>query len=77
MNLFAFFLVWVFVFLVPIPPAKSRWRFLPRFVTLALGLLAFLILVVALTPLSLFIYWTVYLRLFFAFIEYIFQIVRR
>jgi len=77
LNLFAFFLAWAFVFLVPIPPAKSRLRLLPRFVTFAFGLLVFLILVIALTPLSLFVYWMVYLRLFFAFIEYAFQIVRR
>jgi hypothetical protein len=75
--LFAFFAVWAFVFAVPIPPSKSRWRLLPRFVTLILGLLVFLILVVALTPLSLFVYWMVYLRLFFAFLEYVFKTVGR
>jgi len=73
-NLFVFSLVWAFVFLVPIPPTKSRLRVLPRFVTFAFGMLVFLILVTALTPFSLFIYWMVYLRLFFAFLEYAFQI---
>jgi hypothetical protein len=76
LNLFVFFLAWVFVFLVPIPPTRSRLRLLPRFATFAFGLLVFLILVVALTPLSLFVYWMVYLRLFFAFLEYAFQIGR-
>jgi len=37
-------------------------------------MLVFLILVIALTPLSLFLYWMVYLRLLFALIEYVFQI---
>jgi len=37
----------------------------------------FLILVVALTPLSLFVYWMVYLRLFFVLLEYPFQVSRR
>jgi len=74
MNLVVFLLVWAFVFLVPVPPTRSRLRKLPRFVTFSLGLLVFLILVVALTPLSLFVYWMVCLRLFFAFIEYAFQI---
>jgi len=76
LNLFAFFLVWVFVFLVPIPPTRSRLRLLPRFATFAFGLLMFPILVIALTPLSLFVYWMIYLRLFFAFLEYAFQIRR-
>jgi len=77
LNLFVFFLAWVFVFLVPIPPARSRLRLLPRFATFAFGLLLFPILVIALTPLSLFVYWMVYLRLFFALLEYAFQIGRR
>jgi hypothetical protein len=77
LNLFVFFLVWAFVFVVPIPPLRSRWRLLPRLVTFLIGLLAFLILVTALTPLSLFVYWMVYLRLFFAFIEYVFKTVGR
>jgi len=77
MNLFVFFLVWVAVFLVPIPPAKSRVRVLPRLLTFLLGLLFFFILVVVLTPLSLFLYWLVYSRLFLAFSEYAFQIGRR
>ena len=50
---------------------------LPRLTTFFIGLLAFLILMTALTPLSLFIYWMVYLRLFFAFLEYIFKSVGR
>lgn len=65
------------MFLVPIPPAKSRLRLLPRFVTFLFGLLFFLIFLVALTPLSLFVYWMVYVRLFFAFLEYTFQVRRR
>jgi len=74
MNLFVFFLVWSAVFLVPIPPTKSLMRVLPRLFTILLGLLLFLILMVALTPLSLFVYWLVYSRLFLAFLEYAFRI---
>jgi len=40
-------------------------------------MLVFPILVIALTPLSLFVYWMVYLRLFFAFLEHAFQIRKR
>jgi len=76
LNLFAFFLVWAAVFLVPIPPTRSRLRVLPRLAIFGLGLLVFLILVAALTPLSLFVYWMIYVRLFFAFLEYPFKIVR-
>jgi len=77
MNLFVFLLVWAGVSLAPIPPTKSRMRILPRLLTFLLGLLLFFILLVALTPLSLFLYWLVYSRLFFAFLEYAFQIGRR
>jgi len=77
LNLFAFFLVWTAVFLAPIPPSRSRLRVLPRLVTFGFGLLVFLILMVVLTPLSLFVYWMVYLRLFFAFLEYAFQMRRK
>ena len=56
MNLPVFFLLWAGVFLLPIPPTKPHLRVLPRVVTLLLGLFLFLILVAALTPLSLFVY---------------------
>ena len=77
MNLATFFLLWSAVFLVPIPPTKSHLRFWPRLVTLLLGLFLFLIFAAALTPLSLFVYWLVYIRLFFALLEYAFQLGRR
>jgi len=77
LNLFAFFLFWSAVFLVPIPPTKSRIRVLPRLVTFFLGLFLFMIFVAILTPLSLFLYWLIYLRLFFAFLEYAFQMGRK
>jgi len=76
LNLLAFLFVWVLVFLVPIPPTRSRLRVLPRSVTFAFGLLFFSVLAVVLTPLSLFVYWMVYLRLFFAFIEHAIQVVK-
>jgi len=77
MNLATFFLIWSAVFLVPIPPTKPHLRFWPRLVTLLLGLFLFLIFAAALTPLSLFVYWLVYIRLFFALLEYAFQLGRR
>jgi hypothetical protein len=77
LNLFALFLVWAFVFAVPIPPSKSHWHLPRRLVTFLAGLLAFLILATALTPMSLFVYWMVYLRMFFSFLEYVFKTVGR
>ena len=77
MNLSAFFLIWSAVFLVPIPPTKSHFRFVPRLVTFLLGLLLFMIFAAALTPLSLFVYWLVYIRLFLALLEYAFQLGRK
>jgi len=77
MNLAAFFVLWSAVFLFPIPPTKAHFRFLPRLVTLLLGLFLFVIFVALLTPLSLFVYWLVYIRLFFALLEYAFQLGRR
>jgi len=77
MNLSAFFLIWSAVFLVPIPPTKSHFRFVPRLVTFLLGLFLFMIFAAALTPLSLFVYWLVYIRLFFALLEYAFQLGRK
>jgi len=73
MNLLVFSLIWGVVFLVPIPPTKSHLRKLPRILTFAFGILVFLILLTALTPLSLFLYWMLHLRLFFALLEYAFQ----
>ncbi len=77
MNLATFFLIWSAVFLVPIPPTKLHFRFVPRIITFLLGLFLFLIFAAALTPLSLFVYWLVYIRLFFALLEYAFQLGRR
>jgi len=77
MNLSAFFLLWSAVFLVPIPPTKPHLRVVPRLVILLLGLFFFVIFAAALTPLSLFVYWLVYIRLFFALLEYAFSLVRR
>jgi hypothetical protein len=77
MNLPVFFLLWTGVFLLPIPPTKSHLRVVPRVVTLLLGLFLFLVLVAALTPLSLFVYWLVGTRLFLALLEYAFSLVRR
>ena len=73
MNLSVFFLLWSAVFLAPIPPTRAHFRYLPRLVTFLVGLFLFLIFAGALTPLSLFVYWLIYVRLFLALLEYAFQ----
>jgi len=77
MNLAAFFLIWSAAFFIPIPPTRSRLRFLPRFVTVLIGSFLFMIFAAALTPLSQFMYWLVYIRLFLALVEYAFRLGRR
>lgn len=77
MNLASFFLIWSLVFLAPIPPTKSRLHALPRLISILFGWFFFVIFMAALTPLSLFVYWMIYLRVFLALVESAFQIVRR
>ena len=77
MILAVFFLLWSAAFLIPIPPTKSRLRLMPRLVTYLLGLVFFLVFVAALTPLSLLVYWLLYIRVFFALLENAFHFARR
>lgn len=77
MNLAALFLLWSAAFLIPIPPTRSHFRVLPRLITFIVGLFFFLIFTAALTPLSLFVYWLVYIRSFFVLVEYAFQLGRK
>ena len=77
MNLAVLFLLWSAVFLIPIPPTKRHFRVLPRLIIFIVGLFFFLIFTAALTPLSLFVFWLVYIRSFFALVEFAFQLGRR
>jgi hypothetical protein len=77
MELLLFFLFWSAVFFIPIPPTRAHFRPLPRLITFLLGLVLFVIFAAALTPLSLFVYWLVYIRLFLAILEFAFQFGRK
>jgi hypothetical protein len=61
---------------IPIPPRKFIWKALPRIVSLFIGLFLFFIIQLFRTPLSIFVYWLVFLRLFVAFIESAFSLIR-
>lgn len=77
MNLALFFVAWSLVFLAPIPPTRSRLHALPRLISIFIGWFFFFVFMAALTPLSLFVYWMIYLRSFLALVESAFQIARR
>jgi len=76
LNLFLFLIIWAFLWYIPIPPKKFSWKALSRIVSLFVGLLIFLIIQLFYTPLSVFVYLLVFLRLFAAFIESAFSIRR-
>lgn len=76
MNLFVFFIVWMFAFAVPVPPNKERAKSFARIPVFIVGFLMFLVFAMMLMPLSLFVYWLVYTRIFLAFLEYAFTIKR-
>lgn len=74
MNFFLFWLIWTFVWYVPIPPRRSGWRKTSRVVSLIFGLFLFFIIQFLKPSLSLFVYLLVFLRLFAAFVELAFTI---
>lgn len=74
LNLFLFLLVWGFLWYIPIPPRRRGWKKLSRIISLLIGLLLFLIIQLFHTPLSVFVYLLVFLRLFVAFIESAFSL---
>ncbi|HEY4675392.1 MAG TPA: hypothetical protein VIH48_04990 [Candidatus Bathyarchaeia archaeon] len=76
MNLFLFLPVWAFLWYLPIPPKKTGWKKPSRIITLLIGLLLFLIIQHFGTPLSVFVYLLVFLRLFAALIESAFSLRR-
>ena len=77
LNLLPFLLVWAFVWYIPIPPKKFSWKSPSRIISFFIGLLLFLIIQLFQTPLSVFVYWLVFLRLFAALIEAAFSLRRR
>ena len=76
MNLFLFLLIWAVLWFIPIPPRKFSWKALPRILSLFIGLFLFFIIQLFRTPLSIFVYWLIFLRLFVAFVESAFSLIR-
>jgi len=74
LNLFLFLLVWAFLWYIPIPPRRTGWKKPSRIVSLFVGLLLFFIIQLFQTPLSIFVYLLVFLRLFVAFVESAFSL---
>ncbi len=62
--------IWALIWYVPIPPARFRLTSIRRLISLALGLALFGFNVLALTPLSSFVYFLIFSRSFAALIEY-------
>ena len=70
MNLLVFFVIWVLIWYIPIPPTKFRVTSKRRLISLAIGLVLFGFNVLALTPLSSFVYFLIFSRFFVAVVEY-------
>lgn len=74
LNLFLFLIVWAFIWYIPVPPKKFNWKAPSRVVSLLIGLLLFFIIQLFQTPLSVFVYLLLFLRVFVAFIESVFSL---
>jgi hypothetical protein len=70
MNLLIFLVVWVLVWYIPIPPTRFKLTSKRRIFTLIVGLVLFGFNVLSLTPLSSFVYFLIFSRLFVAIGEY-------
>ena len=70
MNLLVFMAIWAIIWYIPIPPTKFKPLSLSRIASLSIGLLLFGINVLALTPLSSFVYFLIFSRFAVAFFEY-------
>lgn len=70
MNILVFFAIWEIIWYIPIPPARFRFTSFRRLLSLAIGLFLFGINVLASTPLSIFVYFLIFSRLFVAIVEY-------
>ena len=70
MNLLVFLVIWAIVWYIPIPPTKFKPLSISRIASLAIGIVLFGINVLALTPLSSFVYFLIFSRFAVAFFEY-------
>ncbi len=70
MNLVLFLAIWAIIWYIPIPPTRFRPFSILRVSSLIVGLILFGINVLALTPLSTFVYFLVFSRFVAAFFEY-------
>jgi hypothetical protein len=76
LNLFLFLAIWLVLWYIPIPPKKFKLKSLSRIISLLIGLFLFLIIQAFETPLSIFVYLLIFLRLFVAFVESAFSLKR-
>ena len=70
MNLLVFLVIWAIIWYIPIPPTKFRPLSISRIASLSIGIVLFGINVLALTPLSSFVYFLIFSRFAVAFFEY-------
>lgn len=71
MNLLVFFVIWAIIWFIPFPPKKFRITSKRRWLIFGVGLFLFGLNVVALTPLSIFVYFLFFSRTFAALFEYL------
>lgn len=70
MNLVLFFIIWVIIWFIPIPPTSYRFISKRRFAVLFAGLILFAFNFISQTPLVTFVYFMVFTRVFAAVAEY-------
>ena len=70
MNILIFLAIWALIWYIPIPPARFGLTSRRRLFTLGIGLLLFGFNTLANTPLSIFVYFLIFSRIFVAFVEY-------
>ncbi len=70
MNLLIFLVIWAIIWFIPIPPKKFNITSKRRWLLFAAGLVLFGLNVLALTPLSLFVYFLIFSRVIAALVEY-------
>lgn len=70
LNLILFFIIWAIIWYIPIPPTKFKPLSSRRLSILVFGLFLFAINVLALTPLTPFVYFLIFSRAFVALAEY-------
>jgi hypothetical protein len=70
LNLLLFFAIWAIIWLIPIPPRKFSITSKRRLLFFTVGLFLFGLNVLALTPLSLFVYFLVFSRIIAVLVEH-------